>query len=152
MTCFGSLGHKIYKNKMIKQLRKSLEEPETYIELYNKFLEHFKEYDDKTAECDVEEIFNHYLKSKGLKIIGDITREIMMKTIVEEDNIIVLEIQQNVNELNEQMINLQEMMIKNLDNTKDLRKRVNYKMAMMEKMDKKTHKNTNKKRSVITAD
>lgn len=124
MSC-STIFYKISRSKLIKKLGKSLENPDTYLSIYEELKGLFtgyksKKYNDET----IKKILDLYLEKKGLSNIDKILEEIEIRKEVKEDNYILLELKQDIEVLNRKMIDLQELVIKSVDDNKNLQKKL----------------------------
>lgn len=142
--------YKLKKSKLLKKLIKEMDNPETYIVIYQEFLDYFSSnYKDDKTEEEITEMFNSYLKSKGLKLIEDVLNEIQSKIKVEDDNYIVLELQKNYEDIKNRMIELQELVLKSVQEIKGIKSQVSLRMKSLNQL---SNKRQPKLRSNITTD
>ena len=138
---FKTIAYRFRKSKLLKQLWKTVENPENYLELYESFLLVFKDYkQDKYDEEKINEMFDNFLLSKGLKKIESVILDIESRKHVQGDNYVVMEIRGRMESIEEQFRNLQELTIKLTESNKET------KILVMEKL-KVLNNVTNKKQS-----
>lgn len=142
--------YKLKKSNLLKKLIKEIDNPDTYIVIYQEFLDYFKSKnkDDKTEE-EITDMFNSYLKGKGLKVIEEVLDEIQSRKKVTDDNFVVLELQQNYQEISKSMMDLQELVLKSVEEIKGIKNQVTMRMKMLNNL---TNKRQPKVRSSITID
>ncbi len=134
---FKTFMYRIRKSKLLKKLGK-MDNPDSYLELYEEFLLIFKSY--KQDKYDIEKIndmFNNYLASKGLRKIEEIILELNSKKQVKDDNYIVLELRQRMNNLEESQRTLQELVIKLTEDNKSIKILVMDKLKILNNITKK---------------
>ncbi len=142
-----TITYRLRKSKLLKQLGKTLDNPDNYLELYESFLSIFKDYkQDKYDEDKINEMFDNFLASKGLKKIEDIITELEERKVVTNDNYIVLEIRNRMDGLEEQFRNIQELVLKLSENNKLTKTLVMDKLKILNNV---TNKKQSKKRFTI---
>lgn len=130
MCClFKTLRYKLKKSKLLKRLLKEIDNPNTYLIVYEQFLTLFKDY--KKNKYDVNEMnkkFDDYLSGKGLKRIEEIIKEL---SHINPDNFVLLELKNKYQVMDEKIAELQELMIRILDEFNTIKSKINknYKMA-----------------------
>jgi len=143
MTCINfkkiqTLFYKLKKSKLLKQLKKSIENPDDYLQHYNTFLSIFKKYKGKKYDGDkLEEMFNNFIMSKGLKKIEEVVEELKLRDEVKNDNYVVLEIRNRIENTEEQMRTLQELVIKTVEDNKKLKNLVTEKLKFLNNLNEK---------------
>ena len=139
--------YRLRKSKLLKKLGK-MDNPDSYLEVYESFLSIFKDYkQDKYDEDKINEMFDNFLLSKGLKKIESIILELESRKQVKDDNYIVMEIRQRMEGLEEQFRNLQELTIKLSESNKEMKKLVNEKLKILNNL---TGKKQSRNRTTIS--
>ncbi len=86
--------------------------PDSYLEFYESFLLIFKDYkQDKYDEDRLNDMFDNFLLSKGLKKIESVILELESRKQVQDDNYIVMELRNRMESIEESQRNLQELVI-----------------------------------------
>ncbi len=144
---FKTIIYRLRKSKLLKKLGK-MDNPDSYLEVYESFLSIFKDYkQDKYDEDKINEMFDNFLLSKGLKKIESIILELESRKQVKDDNYIVMEIRQRMEGLEEQFRNLQELTIKLSESNKEMKKLVNEKLKILNNL---TGKKQSRNRTTIS--
>lgn len=110
MSCF----YRFQKHKYVKKLLNLLEKPSEYLDIYNEFLELYrrrKERKEKYKDVNIEELFNSYLVSKGLKKIDEVITEIELRDRILKDKNNLLTFQKRLDKIEGLVENLQEQVI-----------------------------------------
>ena len=142
--------YRLKKSKLLKKLGKLSDNPDSYLEVYESFLSIFKDYkQDKYDEDKINEMFDNFLLSKGLKKIESIILELESKKQVQDDNLIVMEIRNRMDNLEESQRNLQELVIKLTENNKETKKLVMEKLKILNNV---TKKKQSRNRTTISTD
>ena len=142
-----TIAYRFRKSKLLKQLGKTIENPDSYLELYESFLSIFKDYkQEKYDEDKINEMFDNFLLSKGLKKIESVILEIESKKKVQGDNFIVMEIRGRMESIEDQFRNLQELTIKLTESNKETKKLVMEKLKILNNV---TNKKQSKKRFTV---
>ena len=137
-----SLFYKIYKSRFIKELLK-VDTPEDYIEKYNAFKDYYSKYKEGKYDKEViEEMLGAYLKSKGLKKIEEVMRELDIKNKILEDSNIINKLIERIDKLETNTNDLQELVLAVLQENKHLKEKFN--TLNMLNWKKTTGKNRNK--------
>ena len=149
MFC-GTLFFKLSRNKLVKKLFTALENPETYLEIYNELKELF--INNKSTKYDDElivKLINIHLEKRGLKTIEEIEQDINNR----DNNIIILDIKKTNLELVEhrevmerKICDLQELVLNQMESMKKEQEKERKKINLL-KDNKK-----NKSRISILAD
>ena len=120
MKC-STIMYKISRSKLLKKLAKELDNPDNYVAIYQQLVDLFSGYKSKKYNEDtIKKMLDLYLEKKGLNKINDVLEEIEMKQNISRDNYVVLELRQDMSELNRKMTELQELMIKKLEENKSV--------------------------------
>ena len=132
-----TLMYRIHKSKLLKKLSK-MDNPDSYLEVYEEFLLLFKGYKEPKYDIDkINDMFNNFLASKGLRKIEEIILELNSKKQVAKDNYIVIEIRQRMENLEESQRTLQELVIKLTENNKETKILVMDKLKILNNITKK---------------
>ena len=133
-----TIAYRFRKSKLLKQLGKTIDNPDNYLELYESFLSIFKDYkQDKYDEEKINTMFDNFLLSKGLKKIESVILELESRKQVQGDNFIVMEIRGRMDSLEEQFRNLQELVIKLSEENKQTKTLVMDKLKILNNVTKK---------------
>ena len=124
MKC-STIMYKISRSKLLKQLAKEIDNPDNYVAIYQQLVDLFSGYKSKKYnEETITKMLDLYLEKKGLNKISDVLEELEQKKEIREDNYVVLELKQDVDELNRKMLDLQELVIKSVEDNKNLRNKI----------------------------
>lgn len=138
-----TIPYKKIKSKYLKQLTKALDNPNTYLRLYQEFYQKFRKYKEGKYEIeDLPELFESLLTSKHLRQLEDILKEIdTKKNIIKEDNIVILTLREKINELEKRHSELQEFILKINKDMKNIDENVDMKLQRIgQKLDNKVLK------------
>ena len=126
MKWLKSLFYKIKKSRFIKELFKSLDSPEEYLNNYALFKEYYLDYKKGRYDTEkIEEMLNNYLKSKGLKKIEEVMRELDIKNKILEDSNIINKLIDRIDKLETNTNDLQELVLAVLQENKHLKEKFN---------------------------
>ena len=127
MKC-STIMYKISRSKLMKQLIKEVGNPDNYVSIYQQLVDLFSSYKgNRYNEETIKKILDLYLEKRNLKNINKVVEELELKREVREDNFVILEIKQNYEELNRKMIDLQELVLKSVEDNKVLRNTISNK-------------------------
>ncbi len=127
MKC-STIMYKISRSKLMKQLIKEASNPDNYVKVYQQLIDLFTSYKHKRYnEETIKKILDLYIEKKGLEKVEDKLEELELRREVRDDNYVVLELKQNIDNLNRKMIDLQELVIKSVDENKNLRNAISNK-------------------------
>ena len=127
MKC-STIMYKISRSKLMKQLIKEAGNPDNYVNVYQQLIDLFTSYKHKRYnEETIKKILDLYIEKKGLEKVEDKLEELELRREVRDDNYVILELKQNIDNLNRKMIDLQELVIKSVDENKNLRNTISNK-------------------------
>ena len=136
MKWLKSLFYKIKKSRFIKELTK-LDNPEDYVNKYNLFKQYFLDYKKGRYDPDkIEEMLGNFLKSKGLKRIEDVLKEIDIKEQIIKDSNIINKLTERITKLESNVNELQDLVLATLQDNRNLKEKyktlnlLNYKKTM----------------------
>jgi len=117
MKCYKSFFYKFKKSKFIKKLSKSIDADKTYLQIYEDFLSIFKDYkQDRYDQQELNNLFDNYITSKGLKSISEVMSEILQQDQINIDNYVLKELKDKYDDLNDRLEEVQELIVKNTEN------------------------------------
>lgn len=124
MKCLASLRYKIKKSKFLKLLKKFLEDPDKYLDIYEQFLSIFIDFKQPRYEPNELSIkFDSLLESKGLKSKDKVKKELDIRNKIIEDNNILNKIIKDIKDIDSNVNELQELVIKVLQDNKALKEK-----------------------------
>lgn len=134
-----TIWYKLKKSKFVKELMK-VDNPEDYINKYNLFKEHYSKYKEGKYEPNkIEEMLGNYLKSKGLKRIEEVLKELDIKQKIIEDSNIINKLTERITKLELNINELQDLVLATLQDNKNLKEKfktlnlLNFKKTMKPK-------------------
>ena len=150
MKC-NSISYILKRSKLLKQLAKSIDNPDNYISIYKQLVDLFSIY--KSNRYDEEVILRMldlYLEKKGLNKISQILNELDKKREIKEDNYVVLELKQNYEEVNRKMTDLQELVLKSVEDIKIIQQKVNNKVRILNTFSNKKEQRKVRSKAVVS--
>ena len=131
MRC-NSLSYILQRSKLLKELAKAIDNPDTYISVYQQLVDLFSMYkSNRYNEEIILKMLDLYLEKKGLNKIAQILEDIENKEQVKEDNYVIRELKQDISELQRKMVELQELVIKSVEDNKNIQQKVNNKVRIL---------------------
>ena len=134
------------RKNLIKKLSNPELSPEDFLNLYQDLHDLFFKNNDLTKE-EIERIVEGYLISKGIE--RNANQEISDKEIIKEDNEVVRQLLDKMIELEDKVNNMQEYIVKNMDDMRNTKNLINKKLRVLSNIqDSKRNKKVRSKISV----